>query len=145
MKNYDVDNQFLLTDAFNCKKMNCKGFEVDATRSHYPTSRNALLKAGLIIVDEEKAPPFVWIDGILSKEEALDHKPYQRINKIPGMDYICYKSTLFKNLNEFRKLYPRLYDIYPKSYLLPQEFLEFQREHMTICGRMNQADPVVRP
>jgi hypothetical protein len=113
------------------------GVRVSAERANYDTSRGGLARAGLISAekDESPPPPFVWVDGILSKDDALDHPSFQRFNKIPGMDYICYKSTLFRALNEARRLFPHLFDVYPKTYLLPREFLEFKREHTTICGK----------
>ena len=113
----------------------CAGVHVNADRSHYDTSHNGLQRAGLVFAKEGENPPFVWVDGILSKEDALDHLPYQRFNKIPGMDYICYKSTLFRALNEMRAQHPHLFDVYPRTFLLPKEFLEFQREHKAICGK----------
>lgn len=113
----------------------CAGVHVNADRSHYDTSHNGLQRAGLVFAKEGENPPFVWVDGILHKEDALDHLPYQRFNKIPGMDYICYKSTLFRALNEMRAQYPHLFDVYPRTFLLPREFLEFQREHKAICGK----------
>lgn len=131
----------------NSSRMRCKGYHVDASRANYETSQGGLKRAGLIFAEPDEPPPtFVWVDGILRKEDAIEHSPYQRFNKIPGMDYICYKSTLFKSLNEMRKSYPALYDVYPRTFLLPREFLDFQREHKSICGRSKQAPSwVVKP
>lgn len=127
--------------------MRCKGYHVDASRANYETSQGGLRRAGLIFAEPGDPPPtFVWVDGILRKEDAIEHEPYQRFNKIPGMDFICYKSTLFKTLNEMQKLYPTLFDVYPRTFLLPKEFLDFQREHKAICGRSMQAPSwVVKP
>ena len=126
--------------------MRNEGYKVDATRSNYETSTNGLKKAGLIFCKLYEEAPFVWVDGILRKEDAIEHPPYQRFNKIPGMDYICYKNTLFKSLNEMQKLYPTVFDVYPKTFLLPKEILDFQREHKSICGRELQAPSwVVKP
>jgi hypothetical protein len=124
----------------------CAGVLVNAERSHYDVSRNGLQRAGLVFAEEGDPAPFVWVDGILSKEDALEHLPFQRSNKIPGMDYICYKSTLFRSLNDMRKQYPHFFDVYPKTYLLPREFLDFQREHKAISGRAMVAPSwVVKP
>jgi hypothetical protein len=124
------------------------GTRIDADRARYDTSRGGLARAGLVFSESDESPPplFVWVDGILSKEDALDHPPFQRFNKIPGMDYICYKSTLFRSLNEMRRQYPHLFTVYPKTYLLPREFLDFKREHTSICGRDGVAPSwVVKP
>ena len=35
--------------------------------------------------------------------------PDQRINKIPGMDHLCYKSTFIHTMNQMKRLFPSLY------------------------------------
>lgn len=111
------------------------GVEIDATRAKYVTCFNAIKLANLQIVDADKKPPFVWIDGILRREAALEYEPHQKCSKIPGMDYICFKSTLFLCLNDIKKFYPQIYNFYPRTYLLPKEMSDFQRDHSTQCGR----------
>lgn len=113
-----------------------KGVEIDVSRARYPTSNDAIKNSELIPVHESTKPPFVWVDGILTKEEALEYLPYQKISKIPGMDHMCYKSSFFTALNEMSRYYPRVFNIYPKTYNIPHDFLDFQREHMQLCGRM---------
>lgn len=122
------------------------GIPIDMTRSHYSTSRNAIIKAGLIPTDDESESPYVWIDGILSRDQFKDYLGFQRINKIPGMEFVCFKSTLFKSLNEMRQLYPHAFDIYPKTCILPHGILEVQREHMIQCGKSIHAPSwVIKP
>lgn len=122
------------------------GIEIDATRAKYPTSKDGIKEAGLIPVAPEKKPPFVWIDGILTKDESFEYSPFQRCSKVPGMDFMCYKSSLFTALNEISKYFPNQFNVYPKTFMLPQEFLEFQREHTTICTRTQQPPTwVVKP
>ena len=126
--------------------MRNEGIEIDISRSKYSAAKNGVKNAGLISVNDTVKPPFVWVDGILTREEALDLEPYQKANKIPGMDYICYKSTLFTALNDICKYYPTQFSIYPKTFNLPNEFLDFQREHMTICSRTTMAPTwVIKP
>ena len=119
--------------------MRNSGVKIDATRAKYDTCKEAIKRAGLVPVSRNQNAPFVWIDGILYKETALEYDPGQICGKIPCMDYLCYKSTLFSCLNSMRSFYPFQYNVYPKTYLLPQDFLEFQREHTTICGRTGVA------
>lgn len=113
----------------------CAGVEIDAARAKYATSQGGIKEAELVPADTNSYPPLVWIDGILSREESFDYLPYQRCSKVPGMDYMCYKSSLFTALNEMCKYYPHKFSVYPKTLMLPNEFLEFQREHMQICSR----------
>lgn len=133
----------------NDNTLNCMyrvGTYVDATRAHYPTSRNAIKNAGFILAEKDSDSPIIWIDGIMFIEEAEKLKHYQRINKIPCMDYICFKSTLFEELNNLRKKYPNTMNFYPPTYLLPNEYPELQRQHTFICGRKSEAPTwVIKP
>jgi hypothetical protein len=75
------------------------GTEVDGSRARYPTSEQALRKAGLVFAAHDDNPPLIWIDGVLTNSEASSLLDYQRVNKIPCMDFLCFKSTLFSELN----------------------------------------------
>lgn len=123
-----------------------RGTGIDTDRLRYPTSRKGILDAGLIEESHEAAPPLIWIDGILSISEAENLLDYQRVNKIPCMDYLCYKSTLFSELNKMRRVFPNHFEFYPHTYLLPDDLPEFMREHSFICGRTATAPTwVVKP
>ena len=128
------------------KKMLVKpGDEVDS-RAHYPTSHGGIREAGLIEVSEESKPPLIWIDGTITMKTAENLLPYQRANKIPCMDYLCYKSTLFSELNLIKKQYPNVFNFYPDTFILPNDFPEFQRKHTFICSRTSVAPTwVVKP
>lgn len=122
------------------------GTRIDAARAHYSTSINAIKKAGFVFAEKEADPSIIWIDGIFTLEEAEKLKKYQRVNKIPSMDYICYKSTLFEELNNLRKKFPSIMNFYPPTYLLPDEYPELQRQHTFICGRKSVAPTwVIKP
>ncbi|OHT06309.1 hypothetical protein TRFO_25650 [Tritrichomonas foetus] len=123
------------------------GLEVDITRTRYQTPKDGLKAAGLKLTTDNKKAQFVWIDGFITRDEAVEYDSEQRINKIPGMDYICYKSTLFQQLNTMRKAFPDIYNtVYPKAFLFPTDFAEFQREHSMIIGKTQQAPTwVIKP
>lgn len=121
------------------------GDEID-DRSHYPTSTGAIKEVGLVPVNPDRHPPLMWIDGLITMETAESLLPYQRANKIPCMDYLCFKSTLFQELNKARKIYPSAFNFYPPTYILPNNYPEFQRMHASLCSKMNQAPTwVVKP
>jgi hypothetical protein len=62
------------------------------------------------------------------------------------MDFLCYKSTLFGELNAIRGQYPSLYEFYPHTYLIPDELPDMHREHSFICGRTASAPVwVIKP
>jgi hypothetical protein len=115
------------------------GTPVDASRARYPTSQEALALVGFVDVGTSEAARLIWLDGIMTMDEAERIRPDQRVNKIPCMDYICYKSTLFGELNRLRSDYPRLMDFYPPTYLLPAEYPEFQRFHSSLCSKAQEA------
>lgn len=122
------------------------GTFVDMERAKYPTSIDGLKNAGLVECPSDRKPPLIWIDGVLTYEEAEKLLPYQRVNKFPCMDYICYKSTLFEELNNMRRKHPSIVNFYPHTYILPNDFPEFQRQHKCICGRTNSAPTwVIKP
>ena len=121
------------------------GDEVDS-RAHYPTSHAGLKEAGLIEVSEDSKPPLMWIDGTITMKTAESLLPYQRANKIPCMDYICFKSTLFSEVNIIKKQYPSVFNFYTDTYVLPHDYPEFQRRHTFICSRKSQAPTwVIKP
>ena len=122
------------------------GTKIDSTRAKYPTSIDGIHQAQLVDATPEEKPPLIWIDGILRMEEAESLLPNQRVNKIPCMDYLCFKTTFFKEMNSMRYKFPQLYNFYPPTFILPEQYAEFQHEHSIICSR-RQTSPtwVVKP
>ncbi|XP_072343625.1 uncharacterized protein [Scyliorhinus torazame] len=55
----------------------------------------------------------------------MELKRYQKINHFPGMNEICRKDLLARNLNRMLKLYPKDYNIFPKTWCLPSDYHEF--------------------
>lgn len=45
----------------------------------------------------------------------------QKINHFPGMSEICRKDSLARNMNRMHKLFPRDYNIFPRTWCLPGE------------------------
>lgn len=45
----------------------------------------------------------------------------QKINHFPGMIEICRKDLLARNMNRMLKLFPKDYNIFPKTWCLPAE------------------------
>ncbi|XP_036397972.1 tubulin polyglutamylase ttll6 [Megalops cyprinoides] len=69
----------------------------------------------------------------------MDMKRYQKINHFPGMSEICRKDLLARNLNRMLKLFPKEYNIFPRTWCLPADYSDFQaysraKKHKTyIC------------
>lgn len=45
----------------------------------------------------------------------------QKINHFPGMNEICRKDSLARNMNRMLKLFPKDYNIFPRTWCLPAE------------------------
>ncbi|XP_076856562.1 tubulin polyglutamylase ttll6 isoform X3 [Brachyhypopomus gauderio] len=69
----------------------------------------------------------------------MDMKRYQKINHFPGMNEICRKDLLARNMNRMLKLFPKDYRIFPRTWCLPADYSDFQaytrvKKHKTyIC------------
>ncbi|GAA6100969.1 tubulin polyglutamylase ttll6 isoform X1 [Tachysurus ichikawai] len=50
---------------------------------------------------------------------------YQKINHFPGMNEICRKDLLARNLNRMLKLFPKDYSIFPRTWCLPADYSDF--------------------
>lgn len=122
------------------------GTVVDSTRAKYYTATNAMKNAGFTLSNSKADSFIIWIDGTISIEETEKLKHYQRSNKIPCLDYICFKSTLFEELNNLRSLYPNVMNFYPHTYMLPNNYPELLRRHSFICGRTSSTPTwVIKP
>lgn len=45
----------------------------------------------------------------------------QKINHFPGMGEICRKDLLGRNLTRMKKLFPKEYNIFPRTWVMPAE------------------------
>ena len=78
------------------------------------------IKDSDLYTDDMRSAAIIWYDGILKStkyKELIDNSrinPSQYLNKIPGMDEICYKYNLFKILNKNQKK-----DFFPQTFLIP--------------------------
>ncbi|XP_072229363.1 LOW QUALITY PROTEIN: tubulin polyglutamylase ttll6 [Leuresthes tenuis] len=67
-----------------------------------------------------------WTDCSVSLDRVKDMKPYQKINHFPGMSEICRKDLLARNLNRMLKLFPKEYNVFPRTWCLPADYSDFQ-------------------
>ncbi|XP_034414653.1 tubulin polyglutamylase ttll6 [Cyclopterus lumpus] len=67
-----------------------------------------------------------WTDCSVSLERVKDMKRYQKINHFPGMSEICRKDLLARNMNRMFKLFPKDYNIFPRTWCLPADYSDFQ-------------------
>ncbi|XP_068592901.1 tubulin polyglutamylase ttll6 [Cebidichthys violaceus] len=67
-----------------------------------------------------------WTDCSVSLDRVKDMKRFQKINHFPGMSEICRKDLLARNMNRMLKLFPRDYNIFPRTWCLPADYSDFQ-------------------
>ena len=73
-----------------------------------------------------------WSDLPISNEKFEEFEPNQKINHFPGTFQICRKNLLAKNLNAMRKIFPKEYSFYPRTWHLPYEAEDFREQ---FCGK----------
>jgi hypothetical protein len=115
-----------------------RGVEVDGSHAKYPAVLEAFGKAGIHLGLGGGTAQIVWWDGDIRQHDFEMLGPAQRINKIPGMDYICYKSTTIHAMNQMRRMFPDAYRFFPPSFLLPHQFPDLQRIHAHLQGKTGQ-------
>jgi len=78
--------------------------------------------------DEDTEWDLCWQDGSVTPEQLGKMKPYQKINHFPGMYGLARKDYLGRNLMRMRKLLPDVYKFFPKTWMLPAEWLDFSKQ-----------------
>lgn len=70
---------------------------------------------------------FYWIDSATIHERFRTISPWQVINHFPGMPNIARKNRMGQNLNRMQKIMPAEYNFYPRTWVLPGEFTDFEK------------------
>ncbi len=70
-------------------------------------------------VEEEEDWDLWWIDGATIPALLGKMHPYQRTNHFPGMYALARKNLLAKNLIAMQKYFPKEFNFFPKTWLLP--------------------------
>lgn len=71
-----------------------------------------------------------WKSGRPKPSEFSNGLPYQKYNHFPKTSAICRKDTLCRNLRKMRALYGAVYNFFPQTFMLPQEYGKFVNEYM---------------
>ncbi|XP_035711389.1 tubulin polyglutamylase ttll6 [Folsomia candida] len=80
----------------------------------------------LVEVPEDTAWNVYWTDYSVSLERAVEMRRFQIVNHFPGMNEICRKDLLARNLNRMKRVFPEEYNIYPMTWCLPADNNELQ-------------------
>lgn len=95
----------------------------------FGTVMAAINKVGASIcnnINEKDSCPIVWYDTLKEQDDDMQGiRPWQIVNRLPGINYICRKAPLFRLLTRMSNKLPEIYNFFPKSYVLPNEYQQF--------------------
>ncbi|XP_072348819.1 tubulin polyglutamylase TTLL13-like isoform X3 [Scyliorhinus torazame] len=106
------------------RRRRCVG--VNLLNCKYESVRRAARRYGLKEVGDDEEYILYWTDSSVSHEKVMEMKCFQKINHFPGMSEICRKDLLARNLNRMLKLFPKEFNIFPRTWCLPADFGDFQ-------------------
>ncbi|XP_014405096.1 PREDICTED: tubulin polyglutamylase TTLL13P isoform X1 [Myotis brandtii] len=115
------------------RRRRCRALAINLTNCRYESVRRAARICGLREVGEDEEWNVYWTDCSVSLERVMDMKRFQKINHFPGMTEICRKDLLARNLKRMQKIYPREYNIFPRTWCLPADYGDFHA-----CGRQRK-------
>ncbi|XP_069758546.1 uncharacterized protein [Narcine bancroftii] len=108
------------------KKKRRRSIGANLTNCKYESVHRATRRYGLKEVGEDEEWMLYWTDTSISHERVMEMKCFQKINHFPGMSEICRKDLLARNLNRMLKLFPKDYNLFPRTWCLPADFGDFQ-------------------
>ncbi|XP_028844713.1 LOW QUALITY PROTEIN: tubulin polyglutamylase ttll6 [Denticeps clupeoides] len=121
------------------RKRRKKRLWINLANCKYESVRRAARRYGLREAAEGDDWTLFWTDCSVSLDRVMDMKRYQKINHFPGMSEICRKDLLARNMNRMLKLFPKDYNVFPRTWCLPADYSDFQaftrvKKHKTfIC------------
>lgn len=111
--------------------------------TRYEVIRRVSRKLGWREVAEDDEWMLFWTDCSVALDRVMNMKRYQKINHFPGMSEICRKDHLARNMNRLFKQFPKEYNIFPKSWVLPADYGDFQNYYRLKKGRCYIVKPEV--
>ena len=79
-------------------------------------------------LDDEEDWDVWFIDGPIIPALLTKMKPYQRTNHFPGMYALARKNLLAKNLLSMQKYFPKEFQFFPKTWMLPADIKNFKEQ-----------------
>lgn len=77
--------------------------------------------------DEEDCDLF-WCDAPITPEKFKDLKQHQKINHFPSMTSLGRKNQLSRNLTRLRKIFPKDYNFFPRTWNIPTDISDLRRK-----------------
>ncbi|XP_032556416.1 tubulin polyglutamylase TTLL6 isoform X1 [Chiroxiphia lanceolata] len=98
---------------------------INLSGCRYESVRRAAQHCGLKEAGENEEWTVCWTDSSVSLERLMEMKRFQKINHFPGMIELCRKDLLARNLNRMLRLFPKEYNIFPRTWCLPADYGDF--------------------
>eukprot|EP00347_Sterkiella_histriomuscorum_P012956 403366573 len=76
-----------------------------------------------------------FIDGPINPSFLLKMKPYQRVNRLPGIQVLSRKNLLAQNLEKMQMMYPEHFNFFPETWILPQDGKKFRQQFLDSTER----------
>ncbi|XP_018650907.1 tubulin tyrosine ligase-related [Schistosoma mansoni] len=108
------------------KKRKKKHLVVNLSNCKYESVRRVLKRFGFRETEDDEDWCLYWTDYSVTIDKVLVMKQWQKINHFPGMSEICRKDSLARNLNRMIRLFPKDYNIFPKTWCLPSDWNDVQ-------------------
>uniref|UniRef100_A0A0X3PV47 Tubulin polyglutamylase ttll6 n=2 Tax=Schistocephalus solidus TaxID=70667 RepID=A0A0X3PV47_SCHSO len=109
------------------KKRRKRNLDANLTNCRYEAVRRVSRRFGFREVGDDEECNLYWTDFSVSIERVVSMKKWQKVNHFPGMSEICRKDCLARNLNRMFKLFPKDYNIFPKTWTLPADWGDLQQ------------------
>lgn len=90
--------------------------------------RKAFNQANIQLKANDPEAVLIWYDTLRDIDYYSTLRPWQVLNRIPNINYICRKAYLIRLLQRMSTYYPSLYKYYPLSFVLPNENARFAQE-----------------
>jgi len=129
------DESVIVKPKTSPKKKKKSKVTICTANCRYEVLRRVSRKLGFKEVGEDDDWMLFWTDCSVSLDRVMSMKRFQKINHFPGMSEICRKDMLARNMNRLAKSFPKEYNIFPKSWVLPADYGDFQNFYRTKKGK----------
>jgi hypothetical protein len=117
---------------------------IEVRRLRCSVITDAFTALGVAYSEENPNAQLIWWDGLPTVDPTV-YRASQKVNSIPNMDRLCYKSTFFQALNQMQTLFPVYYHFFPRTLMLPHQFNQFQKEHVRLSGKVDRLTWILKP
>lgn len=94
----------------------------------YETVRQAFARAGVELSGDRDKAILIWHDTLKELDYFSSLKPFQIVNRLPGVQMICRKAPFVRVLQRISEIFPDIINFLPRSYILPSQNMDFQRD-----------------